>query len=385
MKKILFVIDYYRPHQWGAENVYENIISRLADKGYHITILTSRFSKKLKKYEKEETKQNKNITIYRVGNSRKDFLRNAVLQGKKIIKKEDIDFIHTATYWGAIPAWILAKLFNKKVVLTVHEVFWKLWNNYKWTLWVLPYRCFEKIIFSLPFDYYHCVSRYTMNSIRLLYGIPDKKIKMIYNGIDNEFWDPNKVSNTEIKNFKKKHHIWTEKKYVGLYYGHSGKSKGLHYLIENILTLLKSDPELQFIFNIIDSKDSKTIITQLKEIQKKHKLQGQLLIFNGFPINELRTLIMSSDFVVAPSLAEWFGSVHSEVSRMGKILITTEVAAIPEVVFGKIKFIPPQQSFAILDAIKKIKKNEYQILPKKRFSWDDTVNKIEKLYLSLRY
>jgi glycosyltransferase involved in cell wall biosynthesis len=62
--------------------------------------------------------------------------------------------------------------------------------------------------------------------------------------------------------------------------------------------------------------------------------------------------VACADVVVAPSLAEGFGSVHSEVCAMGKPLITTQVAAIPEVVSGKVVFVPVASSQALVEGIK---------------------------------
>jgi hypothetical protein len=36
-----------------------------------------------------------------------------------------------------------------------------------------------------------------------MFGIPDSKINMIYNGVDNIFWDVDKVTEEEIINWKK--------------------------------------------------------------------------------------------------------------------------------------------------------------------------------------
>ncbi|MDR2416480.1 MAG: hypothetical protein LBD75_08020 [Candidatus Peribacteria bacterium] len=62
MKQILFLLDYYAPHRGGIENVFENIISRLRKKNYHIILLTSRFDSQLPAQEHQ-----KNLTIYRIG------------------------------------------------------------------------------------------------------------------------------------------------------------------------------------------------------------------------------------------------------------------------------------------------------------------------------
>jgi len=53
-------------------------------------------------------------------------------------------------------------------------------------------------------DIYHCVSLYTLNSIRLYYGIPDEKLHLIYNGVDTDFWDAGKVGEKVKKQWRKK-------------------------------------------------------------------------------------------------------------------------------------------------------------------------------------
>lgn len=84
-----------------------------------MTILTSRFDATLPAYEGKE-----NLHIHRVGKTRISFMVRALVQGISILKKHpDIGVIHTSTYGGAIPASILGKLFHKRVILTVHEIF----------------------------------------------------------------------------------------------------------------------------------------------------------------------------------------------------------------------------------------------------------------------
>ncbi|HCB51387.1 TPA: hypothetical protein DEP21_02310 [Patescibacteria group bacterium] len=85
------------------------------------------------------------------------------------------------------------------------------------------YLLFEKLVFMFNYNLYHCVSRYTMNSLRTLYRIPDKSIEVVYNGVDTDFWSSQQVSEDEILDWKKKN-TWNGR-YVVLYYGHAGKSK----------------------------------------------------------------------------------------------------------------------------------------------------------------
>ncbi len=372
-KHIFFILDYYLPHKGWSETVFEAIISRLLTKWYTITVLTSHFDEALPTHEKKE-----HLNIYRIGKSRISFMFWALIKGKKILHTHtDISLIHTSTYWGAIPASLLAKLFHKRVVLTVHEIFGKLRIQYKWRFaWTL-YKLFEKIIFWFPYDVYHCVSYYTMNSLRLTYKISDKKITMIHNGVDTAFRNPDEVTSFDSKTWKNSY--GRNNKFVVTYYGHAGKSKGLDYLVKALPELVTVDPKLLFVFNLIDSKRTQYI----KEKIRKYHLWSSVQIFNGFEKDQLRTLIASSDMIVAPSLSEWFGSVHTEAAAMKKPLLTTYIASLPEVVRGNVKFIGPGSKREIIQAIierdQRIQNPDYYI-SSKDFSRNTTVRELIKVY-----
>ena len=372
-KHILFVLDYYLPHKGWSETVFEAIISRLLIKWYTVTVLASHHDSKLPMEESKEW-----FTIYRVGKSRISFMFWALFKGIKIFKKhKDISLIHTSTYGGAIPASLLGKFFHKRVILTVHEIFWKLRMSYKWIWRGRLYKLFEKAIFWFPYDLYHCVSYYTMNSLRLTYKIPDKKITMIHNGVDTNFRNPDEVPPSDIKTWK--NNYGRSNKFVITYYGHAGKSKWLDYLVRALPELVTVDSKLLFVFNLIDSKRTEYI----KEKIRKYHLWSSVQIFDGFEKNELRTLIASSDMIVAPSLSEWFGSVHTESVAMKKPLLTTYIASIPEVVRGNVKFIPPASKREIIHAVlereQRIGNPEY-VIPYKEFSWNATVKELIKQY-----
>lgn len=372
-KHILFVLDYYLPHKGWSETVFEAIISRLLTKGYTVSVLTSRFDSQLPAEESKEW-----LHIYRIGKSRISFMFCALVKGSSILRKnKDISLIHTSTYGGAIPASLLGKFFQKRVILTVHEIFWKLRIRYKWRWEWWLYRIFEKAIFCFPYDVYHCVSQYTMNSVRLVYGIPDKKITMIHNGVDTHFRNPEEVSPFDIKSWKNQY--WRSNRFVITYYGHAWKSKWLDYLVNALPELVTVDSKLLFVFNLIDSKRTEYI----KEKIRKYHLGSSVQIFDGLEKNELRTLVDSSDMIVAPSLSEWFGSVHTESVAMRKPLLTTYIASIPEVVRGNVKFIAPASKRDIIQAIlerdQRIQNPDYMI-SFKEFSRNTTVKELIKQY-----
>ena len=373
-EEILFLLDYYSPHRWWIENVFDHLINWLLNKWYKITLITSRFQKKLKPYEEAW-----NLTIYRVWKWRKWFFFKWFVKACEVLRKnKNIKIIHSSSYTPTIPASILAKLFHKKSVATIHEIFGKLRKELKprYSRWI--FELFEWLMIKFPHDIYHCVSLYTLNSLRVKWWISDKKLHLIYNGVDNDFWDINKVKRSEIKKWKEKY--WWDNAYLISYYGHAGKTKWIDLLLEAIPQILKENPDSKLLFNIIPSKRTDYIVEQINFISKQLKAQNRIQIFRWFSKEDLRVFVACANIIIAPSLAEWFGSVHSEACAMWKNLVTSNLAAIPEVVSGNVILMSPPSAKWICDAIQKVKSWNFEKIPKKRFNWDSMVDNIESLY-----
>ena len=375
---ILYILDYYLPHQWGVETVFEQIITRTLAQGKKVIILTSHFDPSIPQHENYE-----NLEIFRVGNSRLSFMLHAFFKGIEVLKTHPIDLIHTSTYWWAIPASLLAKLFHKKIIITVHEIFAQLWNSYKWWWKGRMYRIFEWLIFQLPFDIFHCVSLYTLNSLRLVYAIPDRKLHLIYNGIDKDFRSSKLVTKEEKSQISSLFHLHDYRNL--LYFGHTWISKGIDDLISVLPILLKDHEDLQFIFNFIPAKRGKLIRLRLENLIKTLPVEQGRRIRLHFWLekNQLRALISQVDGVIAPSLSEGFWSVHSEVCQMQIPLITTRISSIPEVVSGKVIFIPPQNPNAIIQGVKKLKNQNFDAVSPKDFDRNIQYTYIANLYKTL--
>lgn len=377
-KTILYLLDYYLPHAWGVETVFEQIISHSVEKGYQVIVLTSLYDPKLKKLEKEN-----NLKIIRTGRWRKSFIRSGFWTGRKLLKREKIDFIHTSTYWGAIPASLLGILFKKKVLITVHEIFGQLWKQYKPWRSSRIYQAFELLIFQLPYSIYHCVSLYTLNSLRIAYWIPDEKLRLVYNGVDHNFWDRSKVSTDEKNTIREKYQLWTY--FSLLYFWHTGISKGIDTLLEAAPELLAQSEDLQLIFNFIPAQRDTEIKTRLFSLLEKLPPEAakRVKVYNGLPKSELRALVSQVDGVIAPSLSEGFWSVHTETLALGTPLITTAISSLPEVTGGKTIMMRPWDKASLLSAVQKLKKAEYANLAEKFFDRERQYAEIELLYQNM--
>ena len=373
-EEILFLLDYYSPHRWWIENVFEHLVSWLLDKWYKITLITSRFQDNLKEYEKLD-----NLTIYRVWKWRKWFFIKWFFKACEILRKnKNIKIIHSSSYTSAIPASILSKLFRVKSIVTIHEIFWKLRKELKprYSRWI--FQLFEWLMIKFPHDIYHCVSLYTLNSLRIKWWISDKKLHLIYNWVDNDFWDIKKVKNSEINERKNKY--WWKNSYLISYYGHAGKTKWIDLLVEAIPQILKENPDSKLLFNLIQSKRTDYIVDRINSMSIRLKAWDRIQVFKWFSKEDLRIFVACGDIIIAPSLAEWFGSVHSEACAMWKNLITSNLAAIPEVVSWNTILMSPPSAKWICEAIQKIRMWNFEKIPEKRFSWDDMINNVESLY-----
>jgi glycosyltransferase involved in cell wall biosynthesis len=234
------------------------------------------------------------------------------------------------------------------------------------------------LMMKFPHDIYHCVSLYTLNSLRIKWWISDKKLHLVYNGVDNDFWDMKKVKKSEIDEWKNKY--WWNDSYLISYYGHAWKTKWIDLLVEAIPQILKENPDSKILFNIIPSKRSDNIVERINFLSKRLKAEDRIQIFRWFSKENLRIFVACADVIIAPSLAEWFGSVHSEACAMWKNLITSNLAAIPEVVSGNVILMSPPSEKWICESIQKIRNWNFDRIPERKFSWDEMIGKIENLY-----
>ena len=196
--------------------------------------------------------------------------------------------------------------------------------------------------------------------------------------MDNDFWNMDNVQKSEI-NKRKKKYLWDDS-YLISYYGHAWKTKWIDLLVYAIPQILKENPDAKLLFNIIPSKRSRYIVERINAISKQIWAENRIQIFRGFSKEDLRIFVACADIIIAPSLAEWFGSVHSEACAMWKNLITSNLAAIPEVVGGNVILMSPPSSEWICESIQKIRKWDFEKIPEKSFSWDYMINKVENLY-----
>ena len=230
------------------------------------------------------------------------------------------------------------------------------------------------MIFWFPYTYKVCVSTYTKTCVQRLYKTPGKQLSVIHNGIDTSLRDLAQRNSSRIERFRQTHHIHTAR--VGLYYGHSGASKGLDYFVHAIPHIIKKYPDFKAIINLIPGKRDYLIY----KLVKKLGIQEHVLFLHGVQKQELVNLVLLADMVIVPSISDGFGLVAAEVSQLEKPLIVTRNGALPEVVSGKVVFLRDLRIESFVEAIDKVAHKKWHIIAPKSFSRDETVKKYEALY-----
>lgn len=284
---------------------------------------------------------------------------------------KNCDIIHTTTHTALIPAKIFSIIHKKKIVVTVHEVFGRLWYDLKWILWFF-YLLFELISLKLNFNCYICPSKNTTNDLISKIGISKNKIEMIYNWIDYNFWNKNNF-NWE----KTKYRYDLQNNFVWLYYGRCDKLKWLDYYIDAIQEIILEIPEF------------KTIIIANGSIQNKMHFRNLILLkdidehiiwIDWVEYEKLWNFILAADFVIVPSLSEWFCFVAAETCALKQNIIVSKAGSLTEIASWKVNYFEKWNIEEIINAIKETYKWNFKIIPSKTFSIEENIKMHEKIY-----
>jgi len=368
---ILFVLEYYPPHIGGLEIVFKNLCEGLVSRGHNIAVITSRLN------GTKEFEIINGVKVYRVNVPKKgDRYWFTLLSIPKVYKlAKEADLIHTTTYNGAPPAWLISKLRGKKCIITVHEVFGSLWKDLAGMSWFSAklHQFLERLIISLPFDEYVCVSEYTCASLKNLKGGENTGLEVIYNGVDNDLFDPSKTDRRRIRKS-----LGLGNEFVYMYYGRPGISKGVEYLIQSVPLVSKGIPKSRLL--MVLANDPRARYENIKKLIKNLKIEDGVILLDPVPRNELPDYIAASDCVVVPSLSEGFGFTAAEACAMGKPVVASDVASLPEVVSGKYVLVESGNPGAIVEGLEKVCKGEAQHSEGKVFSWDKCVEGYLQVY-----
>ena len=359
---LLFLCDHYYPYIGGAEVVNKKIaeyFSRTSD----VTVVTRSFKGSKKKRENLNS-----VKICRTANVPRLMHSVVAYQCAREIAAH-ADIILSATYASGLAGHWLAKKYNKRSILLVHEILDEHWRYFKRAH--LLYTLYERYIVTRPFSHFIGFSNYTKNKL-LSYGTPVEKISTIYHGVDSATFYPRPVNRL----LRKK--IAGDAPFVYLYFGRPGGSKGLPYLIGAVPEVSRAIPGSKLV--LILSRETKAEYRRARRLIDAVNIDNTIIVIDPVPLETLPEHINIADTVVIPSLSEGFGFSAVESCMLGKNIVCTDTGSLPEVTYGRLVRVPKADSAALADGIIKMFRGECTVVPEKKFTWEDACKRYERVF-----
>lgn len=217
------------------------------------------------------------------------------------VKKEHIDIIHSHHRMGAFYGRLVSILTGAKCVYTAHNIFF---DKKRW------------LLFSLKNSQIVAVGKGVKNNLIQVYGIQEKRIKIIYNSI---YLKKLNVFNRQIETLKGQ-----DKILVGNI-GRITQQKGIDIFLEALRIVINQNPKVVGV--IVGTGDEEE---KMKNLTAQLKINNNVL-FLGFQKNVL-DIISQLDFIVLSSLWEGFPLTPIEVFSQGKTIIASDISGNNEIV-----------------------------------------------------
>lgn len=303
-----------------------------------------------------------------------------ILAMRRLVHRFHVDLVHIPhLYWRP-------RLLPCPCIVTVHDLLthfypfaertdWRRWVHTRLTGFVL--RRAARVL---------AVSNFTRNDIVRVFRVPESRVEVVYNAIDERFRLGHATQDDRD--------LIAERYQVNypflLYAGNVRPHKNIVRLIEAFAALkavLSKDgsfPDLHLV--IIGDELSKH--PDLRRSVIKGGVQNDVRFLGFVPIDILRIFYDLAKVFVFPSLYEGFGLPPLEAMALGTPVVTSNTSSLPEVVDNAAVLVNPENVFEIMRAIHRVlldqplreslKRRGYD--QSQRFSWDNSVRRILDVY-----
>ncbi len=289
------------------------------------------------------------------------------------LRREGIDLFHA-------PHYVLPPLTPCKSVVTIHDCIHLRFPQYlpnrlayayaRSSLWFATHRSNRVLT----------VSEASKRDILRYFRVPERKIDVIYNAIDERFGEPPTAE--EIERVRDRYQL--NAPYV-LYAGNIKPHKNLERLIEAFHTLRRGD--LEHVKMLIIGDEISKYAT-LRRAVHRYKLHKHVRFFGFVPDKTLAVFYRLARAFVFPSLYEGFGLPPLEAMASGTPVITSNLSSLPEVVGDAALLIDPYDPDAIADAMRRVLldsdlRDDLRQRGLRRvaeFSWERSVRRVREIY-----
>lgn len=289
------------------------------------------------------------------------------------LRREGAELFHA-------PHYVLPPLTPCKSIVTIHDCIHLRFPQYlpnklaygyaRGSLWVAAHRSNRVLT----------VSEASKRDILRYFHIPDKKVDVIYNAIDERFHQ--RPCEEDITHVRERYQL--NDPFI-LYAGNIKPHKNLERLIEAFHMLRRG--ELEHVKLLIIGDEISKYAT-LRRAVHKYKLHKHVRFLGFVPDQTLAILYRLADVFVFPSLYEGFGLPPLEAMASGTPVVTSNVSSLPEVVGDAALLIDPYDSAAIAHAIRRVLtepalRDDLRTRGLARvheFSWERSVRRVRAIY-----
>ena len=331
--KALFLTNEYPPHTYGGAGVHVEYLSRELARLMDVEVRAFGDQHQTEEHLRVQGFP-KDTTAYTCPKP----LRSVFAAASRCVdfntENIDADLVHCHTWYTHLGG-ILAKLnYGLPLVLTVHSLEplrpWKreqLGGAYDFTCWV------EKTAMEMA-DAIVAVSRETKADVVRLFNVDEKRIHIIYNGID-----PDEYQTTGSQAVVAAQGINPAKPYV-LFVGRIARQKGIIHLVNAIQYF---DPGFQVVL-CAGAPDTPEIAAEMQKAVSEAQAQRSGVIWIDKMLNKKDVIELYSGAAVfcCPSIYEPFGIINLEAMACETAVVASAVGGIKEVVVhGETGFLVP--------------------------------------------
>jgi glycosyltransferase involved in cell wall biosynthesis len=291
----------------------------------------------------------------------------------RILRRERPDVFHT-------PHYVLPLLTPCPSVVTIHDCIHLMFPQYlpnrmayayaRLFLWTAAHRSSRVLT----------VSATSKRDILRFFSVPDDKVAVIYNAIDDRFGQPPAAD--DVMRVRERYQLNDE---FVLYAGNIKPHKNVERLIEAFHQLRRDRFEH---LKLLIIGDEITKYATLRRAVHRHKLHKHVRFLGFVPDSTLAVLYRLAAVFVFPSLYEGFGLPPLEALASGTPVVTSNVSSLPEIMADAAILIDPYNPAAIADGMRRVLTNPVLrthlvtrgLTRARDFSWASSVTQIRRIY-----
>jgi glycosyltransferase involved in cell wall biosynthesis len=298
-----------------------------------------------------------------------------------LLHKRGVDLLHMP--WFYAPAIVPSRL-----VLTVHDLTDVLVPPPGLPAMMQAGRLFFARRALSRADRILAVSHSTKREISRMFDVPERKIEVVYNALDERFLREPAPSDADSTLER----LAITDPYV-LYAGNIKPQKNLPRLIEAFAVAkaeLRDHPAYSNL-KLLLIGDSAQEHSDLRRAVIRSRVQGDVRFLGFVPHSVLRVLYSRASAFLFPSLYEGFGLPPLEAMAHGAPVLTSSVSSLPEVFSQAALMVNPENIFEIARGIRQILTEDdlrdtlvrrgYELVQK--YSWERSAEQVRQVYRSV--